>query len=176
MGDVKNLTSTSFGLVIAFLLPGFAGLATLGIWLDPISEAFRAFTTEEANIGLLFVVTVGALLLGLLISLVRMVLLETLWLGRPTLDEKLKNRIPTNLAEYRATIDETYRYHQFWGGMAVVIPGVVIGLGRTANPSLIVVLYVVEFLTLYGAAREYKGYVNWAEAALGSHPANNGSS
>src|SRR5207244_3161761 len=43
MEEVKDVGSTSFGLVIAFLLPGFAGMFAISFVAPPVADLFSRF-------------------------------------------------------------------------------------------------------------------------------------
>lgn len=62
--DLKDVTSTSFGYVIAFLLPGLAALYALGLWSAKIAGILSTFLTSNSNIGLFLLIIATALGLG----------------------------------------------------------------------------------------------------------------
>jgi hypothetical protein len=78
------------------------------------------------------------------------------------------------LSAFRAAVDEHYRYHQFWGGMAVTLPVVFLGwikerwsegsLWNTLGISALFVL--VEALTFAGALDAYEPYSERAKSIL----------
>ena len=61
---MKDVTITSFGLIIAYLLPGFAGLYGLSFWSVHVSLIFSTFSTSASNIGLFLVVILASLIIG----------------------------------------------------------------------------------------------------------------
>lgn len=121
---MKDVTSTSFGLLIAFLLPGLAALYALSLWSDSVSDVLRTFLKAESNVGLFLLILAASLTLGLLVTVFRWFLFE-LWLCK---DDQLNEAdfaqlgVETKFVAFRAAIDEHYRYHQFWGGLTVILP------------------------------------------------------
>ena len=73
---MKDVTVTSFGLVIAYLLPGLSLLYTLGFWFPEIHSLFQAFLTTTSNLGLFLIVVLVSLIVGLIIHGIRAVVYE----------------------------------------------------------------------------------------------------
>ena len=61
---MKDVTSTSFGLVIAYLLPGLMALYALSYFSIPVHALFLTFLKAESNVGLFLLVDAVCLLLG----------------------------------------------------------------------------------------------------------------
>lgn len=80
---MQNLTDTAFGLIIAFFLPGLAGLYALGLWCPSVAVVFETFLTTESNVGLFLLVSGAAVAVGLQITLFRWVVFER-WLCKGT--------------------------------------------------------------------------------------------
>jgi hypothetical protein len=177
---MSDITSTTFGYIIAFLLPGLVGLYGLGYYFTPVRQMFLTFVSPNANVGLLLLVVAGSLVVGLVVTTWRYLLFEK-WLCRkhcvnPEDFVRLDN--PTKLAAYRAAIDETYRYHQFFGGLAVVLPVLFVGwfLHNWQTPMrgvkiLSVFLFILtELGVVLGAMVSYQVYVARAKRILADHP------
>ncbi|MCA9130243.1 MAG: hypothetical protein KDB22_24315, partial [Planctomycetales bacterium] len=110
------MDSKSFGLVIAYLLPGFVLLAGLGhvseiAWNWLYGEAASQFL----SVGGFLYSTVAALTLGLLASTVRWLLIDSLHhatgLRRPSWNF---GRLEGNLGSYMTLVENHYRYYQFY--------------------------------------------------------------
>jgi heme A synthase len=172
---LKDVTSTSFGYIVAFLLPGLAALYALSLWSAKTAEILRTFLTSNSNIGLFLLVTATALGFGLLVSVFRAFLFQN-WLYRgyrlqPSDFAQLSTE--AKLTAYRAAIDETYRYHQFFGGITVVLPFLYLGWLLRWNETnvwlklLSVVLFImIEYGIGKGAMVEYSTYVKRAKYIL----------
>jgi small basic protein len=171
---MKDVTSTSFGLLIAFVLPGVAGLYTSSFWSTTVHQWFATFLTAESNVGLFFLLALAALIIGLQLTLVRWLLFERWFSPEVSLapSEFAALKDDKILAAFRAAVDEHYRYHQFWGGMAVVFPvSAVTAIYQTRSClSAIVFLCVflaIEVVTWLAAREAYARYVVRARAILG---------
>jgi len=173
---MKDVTSTSFGLLIAFLLPGLVGLYALSFWWTTLRRVFDTFLTVESNVGLSVMVLLAALALGLQVTVLRWVIFEC-WICK-------KDRlVPTDfaalggeskLSSFRAAVDEHYRYHQFWGGMVLVIPVLWLaivweywgGLTKLEISLCSAALVAVEAITALAAREAFHKYVTRAKYIL----------
>lgn len=120
MGD---LGAKNFGLLIAFILPGF--LLLLGI--SEVSPAARVWLDVPAScaptIGGFFYAALASLLLGVTISGVRWLLLDPLFhLSGLTPPEWDFSRLQQKLPEFLALVDAHYRFFQFYSNLAVALP------------------------------------------------------
>jgi hypothetical protein len=164
---MKEVSSTSFGLVIAYLLPGFAGFFALSFWSTSVQQMFFTFVEAPSNVGRFLLVILCSLVIGLEISLVRWLLFETLicrGVGREKCDFS-ELALEHKLAAFRGAVDEYYRYHQFWGGMAVVIPFLGWGIVPTmstcaAKLGIAIAFLVVETINVAGAYWAFKNYID----------------
>jgi hypothetical protein len=172
--NMKDVGSTSFGLVIAYLLPGLMALYALSYFSAPVHALFTTFLKAESNVGLFLLVTLGALAVGLQVSLVRSLIFQS-WLckgWRLSASDFAFLASEGKLSAFRATVDEHYRYHQFWGGMAVVMP-ILFGRWIFSLPIrsaecwiLVVIFLLLEWATVWGAREAYVGYVERAQQIL----------
>ena len=155
---MKDLSSTSFGYLIAFLLPGLLGLYALSYWVPQVKDQLQPFLSATATVGpslTLLLIAVGA---GLVVSAVRNFVLVKFWsefvLKKPALRADLYRVLNAEkLAVHKALAEEHYRYHQFYGGcfvaLAVMFAGVLYGwfIQGTPRPSYLgITAYVVAFL------------------------------
>lgn len=194
MKDFTDFTSTSFGLLIAYLLPGLTGLLSLMFWLDKVREIFDSFLKAETNIGLFILVILAALVMGLLLDMIRTIVFEnwrkrlvkrlecwpitkrwfkekSMWLEESDIAQL---QTEAKLPVFRAVIDETYRYHQFWGGMSFALLLLYSSwiISSCADLSdrfigLSVGFLVVEVFTVYAAIDQYQNFVTYAQNILG---------
>jgi hypothetical protein len=74
--EVKDLTSTSFGYLIAFLLPGMLGLYALSFWLSRAGVFLQPILKADATVGPSVVFLLIAVGMGLCLSAARFVLFE----------------------------------------------------------------------------------------------------
>jgi hypothetical protein len=172
---MKDVTSTSFGLLIAFLLPGLAALYAFSLWPGPIQSLFQVFLTAESNVGLFLLVILAAIALGIQVTAIRWVLFELLFCRRHRLSKEAFSNLgdPGKLAAFRAATDEHYRYHQFWGGLTIVLPILYLGLRSPSSNSAwakscwtAVVFMVLEVITFAAAIEAYSRYASRANKIL----------
>jgi hypothetical protein len=173
---VKDVTTTSFGLVIAYLLPGLAGLFSLSFSFEAVKALFDKFATAESNLGLFLLVVLASVAVGLQVSIFRWFLFEK----APWIKLRLQTKDLANLGikdkhtAFRTIIDEQYRYHQFWGGMTIVQVPLFIGwiLQERAQWWVVVgsaaIACVLEICTFWAATEAYNRYITRATALLAS--------
>jgi hypothetical protein len=119
---VKELSSTSFGYVIAFLLPGLLGLYALGLWFPDVQELLKPATSKDATIGPSFILLLCALTVGLLVGAARFYVFQR-WICRKhqLQAEVFHNLTGEKLTAFKSAVDEHYRYHQFYGGCSIAV-------------------------------------------------------
>jgi hypothetical protein len=176
---IKDVTSTSFGLVIAYLLPGFVALFSLSFWFDSAQRAFHTFLTSQSNVGLFLFLLLGGLALGLAVNAVRLALYELL-LGRikrlygerPTREQLARLSEADNFAAFRAAIDELYRYHQFYGGTTLAGPALFVGwlnsldVSSWAETALIAGFAVAELTLVVATISTLRSFYGWERRIL----------
>lgn len=170
-GELKDLTATSFGLIVAYLLPGLVGLYGLSFWFPPIAATFATFLTAESSVGLFFLVVLASLAVGMLAHGIRWIVFEVWCSGT---DQRLEASLFANLAgerklaAFRTAVDEIYRYHQWWGGIAVTGPVLFIGwmnspdaaqTGAARSVSLWIAFLALEALVIFAAWRVWNFYI-----------------
>ena len=134
---------------------------------------FDAFLTAQSTVGLFFILALSALIVGLQITLVRWLFFEKWFARQPGLKSSEFAALKDDkvLTAFRAAVDEHYRYHQFWGGLAVVIPLIVITVIKESSCSIstaiaVVALLAMEILTCIAANEANQRYITRARAIL----------
>jgi hypothetical protein len=124
-GDsVTEFGSTSFGYIIGFLLPGFLGLYALGLWFQDLQKFLQLVISPTATIGPSSFVLLASLTVGVIVSALRFYIFQQWLCGKHVLNKELfQNLAGDSLEAFRAVADEHYRYHQFYGGCAIVLLG-----------------------------------------------------
>lgn len=112
---------TSFGIVIAYVLPGFTALQGFPL-LSHASTPWGTGATPDPTLPSFFSGTVEALAAGLTVSALRWLILDTLHqhtgLRRPSRDFA---RLEKNVAAYEFLGVIHYRYYKFYGNMVVAL-------------------------------------------------------
>lgn len=109
----------SFGLVIAFLLPGFVIVGGL----SPIVPEFARWLSHDSTaptLGGFSYAVLASLSAGLIASGTRWLVIETLWhrsgLQRPEFDF---SRLQVNLQAFELAVQHNYRHYQFYANSAI---------------------------------------------------------
>jgi hypothetical protein len=119
--EMKDITSTSFGYIIAFLLPGLLALYALGYWSSGVRDLLQPALRADATVGPSVILILVALGTGLLVSALRFFIFEKFLCSRHHFPRDMFKKLSgeNKLLSFRAVVDEHYRYHQFYGGCAV---------------------------------------------------------
>jgi hypothetical protein len=174
MKDFKDVTSTTFGLLIAYLLPGLTGLYSMSFVSERIAGWFNAIFAGEAPAALSVMLMFAAIVIGLQLSVARTLLYECVICRDCRFDPLSLKAISQDgkFAAFRMLIDEQYRYHQFWGAMSFVQPllfyGWISTQGGRRLPSwvAIVIALVCEAATIYAAIESLKRYTRCRKEIL----------
>lgn len=176
---MPDLTTKNFGILIAYVLPGFLSLwalqpysATLRVWL-------AASATLPAGIEAVAFSTAASITAGMGLSAVRWLLVDTAMrrfgVVRPEWDDA---RYAANRDAFESLVDAHFRYYQFYAHTALVLPLFAV---RAAVVSSSVPMPVVWFLfvmaegTLLLAAHDaLSRYYARTERLLGSTPPTKG--
>jgi hypothetical protein len=122
--DMKDLTSTPFGLIIAYLLPGVGGLYGLSYFSTELHGLLSRSFTVESNVGLVLILACVALAVGMQVNVLRWILFQKIICRREQLGAEDFKKLGSvvKVVDFRAAVDEYYRYHQFYGGVTIVLP------------------------------------------------------
>lgn len=151
-GDMKDVTTTSFGLIIAYVLPGMVGLYSLTFWSDTLRQVSNTFLNAKSDLGLSLMVLAGAVVVGLQLNVLRFLFYERVLCRtkriKPETFKALLTHSP-NLSAFTTVIEENFRYHQFFGSMTLLLPVLYAGLLRYLNSYLAQDLWFLLFTGLF---------------------------
>lgn len=122
---MKDVTTTSFGLVIAYVLPGLVGLYSLTFWSGTLKSISQTFYTAQSNLGLSLMVLAASVVVGLQVNAARFLLYERLLCRtqRITADIfKIVLAEQARVSGFTTILEENFRYHQFFGSMTLLLP------------------------------------------------------
>ncbi len=114
--------SKQFGFIVAYLLPGFIGLAGLvpfvplfGAWLHPVSYS-------EASLGPPIYALLAATTMGMIANALRRLLIDHIhaWTGivPPVWDD---SRLEERLGAFNYLVENHYRYYQFVANTLIAV-------------------------------------------------------
>lgn len=174
---MTDVGSTTFGYVIAYLLPGLSASIGIGLLSPHAGRVFRT-VIDEQNLALGLLGALIALALGIFLTLFRgLVVEEWIWRDRKITPEEHSelSRDEDTYRGYRSIIDELYRYHQFWGGMAIAVPLLVAGvvvrgseMSGLETAGLVTGLVALELGALWAANATYRRYITRMRLLLSS--------
>jgi hypothetical protein len=168
INEMKDLTATSFGYLIAFLLPGLACLYGVGLWYNQPPALLQPASNSESTLGPSLVFLLASLAAGLLVSAIRWLLYEKLLCKSRCFDADhfKKLQTPERLSSFKAVVDEHYRYHQFFGGMSIGLIPLFIAWIRLHHSSalrltaIILAIVALEALLIGTGIDTYCKYVD----------------
>jgi hypothetical protein len=119
---MKPVTHQNLGIVIAYLLPGFAALSALSLHSPTVNGWLGASGTDSPTVGGFLYVTVASLALGLFLNSARSLLLDPLnhRTGVAKNDWNY-SRLQANITAVEFVLAYQYRYYQFTGNMLLAI-------------------------------------------------------
>lgn len=174
--DAKDITTTSFGLLIAYFVPGLICFYAGGFWIHQVHHLFMTFSTTSADFGLFLLVVMAGLAIGMVLTPIKSLIYEQA-LGR---NHKLRDDALQRLADpavstnLRIVIDEQYRYHQCWGNLSLALIPLTIGwfhiewraMSDAGHVIAVVIAVIGEGATVWAAIESYRRYIMRATAVL----------
>jgi hypothetical protein len=114
--------SRQFGLMIAYLLPGFIGLMGLAPFVPSVSEWLQGVGWGELGLGPPIYAILAALTLGMLFSCVRWLLIDHIhhWTGIRPPALKLAS-LEVRLGAFHYIVENKYRYYQFHSNALIAL-------------------------------------------------------
>jgi hypothetical protein len=171
---LKEVSDKNFGLVIAYVLPGFVGLWGASWWSDTVAAWLNADRFGAASVGAFLYAILGSLGAGLTVSAVRWVVIDTLHhrtgIHPPNWDF---SRLQDKLQAFDALVENHYRYYQFYANtfVAVVFACGCWAIADAENPPWptwrALAISLLE-IVLYATSRDtLRKYYSRAERLLG---------
>ena len=121
---MKDVTAKHFGLIIAFLIPGFLCLWGLSFSYPTIKPFLgKLDESESASFGKFLYATLMSLSLGLLLSAIRWAIVDR-WLHRTVKEPRLnfcEAAKPDKYEVFQGIVDNHYRYYQYYSNSLVAV-------------------------------------------------------
>jgi hypothetical protein len=156
---VNVLTDSTFGLTIAYLLPGFTAICGMAIASPTVRTWLGASTADSPTLGGFLYVTIASLTAGLILSTIRWLVLDTLHhrTGLPAPAHDF-SKLPDRLLAFNNLVGDHYRYYQFYGSMLLAVAlGYALwrinGAPHSPIPAPDVMFALLEII-LYAASRD----------------------
>jgi small-conductance mechanosensitive channel len=162
---MKEVTDKNFGVIIAFWLPGVILLWGLTYSYPELSAWLtKASGSEAATIGGFLYVTLAALALGMVISAVRWLIIDTIFHYVPLVRVQrgefdfgsLKQK--DAFVVFQGAVETFYRFYQYYSNTLVSIAAAVIAYGviggKEPISSFVLVVIGVTCFALFLASRD----------------------
>jgi hypothetical protein len=134
---VSEVTDKNFGLLIAYLLPGFVLLASVSRFSPILRSWIGTPMSEAATVGDFLYATLASVALGLTVSTIRWLVVDTMHhhTGIPAPQWDF-SKLPGRLAAFQGVVDNHFRYYQFYSNMLVAL-GIVWALSWPKAPGIV---------------------------------------
>jgi hypothetical protein len=172
---VKDVTEKNFGVIIAFLLPGFLLLWGLSYSRTDLASWLLNMSNKDAPlIGSFLYATIASLALGLVTSAVRMALFDEFLycitrLKSPNINSaKLKNK--ETREAFNAAIENHYRYYQYYANSLIAIAtaaGYYVFTKGLPSTIITILVIITIFILGYASRSELRSFNERAEAITG---------
>lgn len=117
---MQSVSNDTFGPLIAYLLPGVTALLGLSQFSPALRSWFATSPADAPTIGGFLYLTVASLAVGMTVSAIRWVVVDTLHertgVRMPPLDF---SKLGANVQAYTLLIEIHYRHYQFYANMLV---------------------------------------------------------
>ncbi len=119
-----NVSSNQFGLIVAYLLPGFIGLAGIAPLVPAVANWLQPANQAQASFGAPIYALLAATTVGMIANCMRWLVIDHIlrWLGviPPVWDD---SRLDKRLVAFNYLVENHYRYYQFVANSLVVVVG-----------------------------------------------------
>jgi hypothetical protein len=120
--SLKDLTSSNFGLLIAFLLPGFVALWGVSFFSETVRTWLTLPITESPTVGGFLYVTLASLAAGLTASTIRWAVIDTLHHATGIRAQEWDyGRLEQHANAYRIVNEHHYLFYLWYSNMIVVL-------------------------------------------------------
>lgn len=175
---MNSLSSQNFGLVIAYLLPGFVTLWGVSCFSPTVDAWITASQENAPTVAGFMYVTLASLAAGVTVSAVRWALVDHLHHATGIVPPAWKfTNLEGKLQGYLMLVESHYRYYQFYANMFVAAAFAVTAraLSGSLRPSFgpwtVVGFVALEMVLLAGSRDTLRKYYDRTQQLLTSrHP------
>jgi len=173
---MRELSGRNFGVLIAYLLPGFVSLWAVAMFSPAVDSWLSSTPNAQPTVGGFLYTTLGSLSGGLTVSAVRWAVVDSFHhatgLISPEWDfSKLRGRLDA----FEALVENHYRYYQFYSNMLVAVVAVFLArathLGTVCSTDRLQIVFLLLACVFLAASRDTLGkYYGRASQLLGTRP------
>lgn len=136
---MTDLREDSFGLLIAYVVPGFLSIVQLAAFAEPLQIWLASDLDTAPSVAGFLYVTIASVGAGLTASAIRWLVLDTIHhrtgVAPPTWSFR---RLHSRADAFQGVVQNHYRYYQFYGNtLIVIVMGALVGRG----PGVLAGLY-----------------------------------
>ena len=159
---MKEINSNNFGLLIAYLVPGFVALWGIGIVSPTVANWLTVNPDASPTIGGFLFGTIAAVAAGLVVNAIRWHIVDPLHYasGVPRKNWDY-SKLPQQMAAFQFLVSNQFRYYECYANMMVAFAFTsAIWMGSTANISgnVVAVFLCVELVLWNASRRTLKNY------------------
>jgi len=119
---MPNISSRQFGLIVAYVLPGFIALAGIAPVLPAVATWLRPVAAGDIGLGPPVYIVLTATAIGLFLSCFRWLSIDQIhyWTGvrHPAWDDR---QLPSALGGFDYLVQNHFRYYEFCGNTLVAV-------------------------------------------------------
>lgn len=118
---MNELSNNNFGLLIAYLVPGFVALWGIGL-VSPGVRSLLLVPSPGLTVGGFLYLTLACAALGVTISTVRWAIIDPIhWITGIRTPRWNFGQLQDNLAAFNTLVEVHYRYYQFHANMLIAV-------------------------------------------------------
>jgi len=156
---MSTLSNQNFGLIIAYLLPGFAALWGVSYFSPTVESWINASQQGSPTVAGFMYVTLASLAAGVTVSAVRWALVDHLHHATGIVPPAWKfAHLEKKLQGYLTLIENHYRYYQFYANMfiaaAFAFSAKLLADGPGPHPVAVTCGFLVLEMVLFAGSRD----------------------
>lgn len=162
---MTDLTTNNFGLLIAYLIPGFVIVSALSGRSPLVVSWLGGSVADSPTVGGFLFITLAAVAAGMVASIIRWMVIDSLHHHTGIKPPKWDfTQLPRGLSAFEAAVDNHYRYYQAYANLLIALIATLFlhpnfpdtfGFTPLSAYSIFSVLIVLLFLASRDALRKY---------------------
>lgn len=166
---MQDVTRDNFGLLIAYILPGFVVLWGVSVFSATVRSWVGVSADQSPTVGGFLYVTVAAVAIGMVVSTIRWLIVDRLHhltgIAQPKWDF---SQLAGKLAAFDLLVDSHYRFYQFHANMLVAVAFTFLAhlLNARYRPIDLILSFVVIEVILWVGSRDTLRKYNERTVAL----------